>query len=136
MKPRIRNDRSIWPLIFLSIITLGIYELWYYHKIVKDVNTICEEDDMRSPGVLIWLILSLLTFGIYNIIWWCNMHDRMRALAKKKNIIIDQTTSGLMLLHIGAYFVMGILSLVAIHKFLGTLNDMATAYNREIGHYN
>lgn len=136
MKERIRNDRSIWSFIFYSLITFGIYEIWYYHKIVKDVNTICEEDGKRSPGVLVYIVLSLLTCGIYNIIWWCNMHDRLRATAKTKGVIIEQTTSGLMLLHIGAYFVMGILSLVAIHKFIGTLNDMATNYNRENGHYN
>ncbi len=136
MKPRIRNDRSIWTMILLDLITFGFYSFFFYHGIVKDVNTICEEDGKRSPGVFMYIILTILSCGIYNILWWCNMHDRMRAIAKKKNIIIEQTTSGLMLLHIGAYFVMGILSLVAIHKFLGTLNDMATAYNRENGHYN
>ena len=136
MKERINNERSIWPVLILSVITLGIYPIWYYHKIVQDVNLICEEDGKRSPGVLVWLVLTLLTCGIYNMLWWCNMHDRLRATAKTKGVTIEQTTSGLMLLFIGAYFVMGILTWVALHKFLSTLNDMATAYNREIGHYN
>ena len=136
MKERINNERSIWPVLILSVITLGIYPIWSYHKIVQDVNLICEEDGKRSPGVLVWLVLTLLTCGIYNMLWWCNMHDRLRATAKIKGVTIEQTTSGLMLLFIGAYFVMGILTWVALHKFLSTLNDMATAYNREIGHYN
>ena len=135
MKERIRNDRSIWTFILYSLLTFGIYEIWYYHKIVKDVNVICEEDGKRSPGVFLYIVLTILSCGIYNVIWWCNMHDRMRAIARKKMIIIDQTTSGLMLLHIGSYFI-PILIFVAIHKFIGTLNEMATAYNRENGHYN
>lgn len=135
MKERIRNDRSIWTMILLDLITFGFYSFFFYHGIVKDVNTICEEDGKRSPGVFIYIVLTIVSCGIYNIIWWCNMHDRLRAVARSKNIIIDQTTSGLMLLHIGSYFI-PILVFVAIHKFLVTLNDMSTAYNQANGHYN
>lgn len=132
---RIRTDRNFWSLLFLSIITFGIYELWYMHHIVKDVNTMCEGDGKKSPGILKLLLLGFLTCGIYTMIWWCNMHDRMRAAAPKYGITIEQTTSGLMLYYIGAYFVLGILSWVALYKFLESMNTLSVAYNQHNGHY-
>lgn len=132
---RIRTDRSFWKLLLFSYLTFGIYEFWYYHKMVKDVNTMCEGDGKKSPGVLVWFLLSLVTCGVYNVFWWCNMHDRIRAAAKRYDATIEQTTSGLALYHIGAYFVMGILSWVAIYKFIDSLNQLSVAYNQHNGHY-
>lgn len=104
------------------------------HRIVKDVNIMCEEDGKKSPGVLAFFLLSILTCGVYGMLWWCNMHDRMRAAAKRFDTSIDQTTSGLMLLFIGAYFLWGILSWVAIYKFLNSMNELSLAYNKHNGH--
>lgn len=135
MQERIKTDRSIWPYIFLSIVTFGIYGIWYLHKLRKDVNIMCMNDNKHTPDLLVLCILSVLTCGIYSMIWWCNMHDRMRSTAKELGVRVEQTTSNLMLLFIGAYFCLGILSWVAIHKVFTTANELAVAYNRSNGHY-
>lgn len=134
MKERMTTERSFWKLLILSTLTFGIYELWYLHRIAKDVNIMCEEDGKHSPGVLVMLLLSLVTCGVYGMLWWCNMHDRMRSAAKRYDTSIDQTTSGLMLLFIGAYFLWGILTWVAIYKFLASMNELSVAYNQHNGH--
>ena len=134
MKERMTTERSFWKLLILSVLTFGIYELWYLHRIAKDVNLMCEGDGKHSPGVLVMFLLSIVTCGIYGMLWWCNMHDRMRSAAKRYDSNIDQTTSGLMLLFIGAYFLWGILTWVAIYKFLGSMNELSVAYNRHNGH--
>lgn len=131
---RMKTDRNFWSFWFLSLITFGIYELWYMHHIVTDVNTMCEGDGKKSPGVLVFFLLSIVTCGVYGMIWWCNMHERMRAAATRYGSNIEQTTSGIMLLFIGAYFVMGILNWVAVYKFLDSMNQLSAAYNEHNGY--
>lgn len=131
---RIQTDRSFWKMLFLSTITFGIYELWYMHHIVKDVNIMCEDDGKKSPGVPAFILLSIVTCGVYGMLWWCNMHDRMRAAAKRFDTTIEQTTSGIMLLFIGAYFVWGIFTWIAVYKFLNSMNELSVAYNRHNGY--
>ena len=134
MKPRMNADRSFWKFLILSTVTFGIGGLFYMHRIAKDVNIMCEEDGKHSPGVLACILLTLLTCGIYRMLWWCNMHDRMRAAAKHFDTTIDQTTSGLMLLFIGGYFLWGIFDLIAIYKFNNSINELSVAYNHHNGH--
>ena len=134
MKKRMQIDRSFWKLLIFSTITLGIYGLWYMHSVAKDVNVMCEEDGKHSPGVLVCILLGMVTCGIYCMLWWCNMHDRMRAAAKRFDTTIDQTTSGLMLLFIGGYFLWGILNWIAFYKFNNSINELSVAYNQHNGY--
>lgn len=40
---RLKTTRGFWKVFFLSIITLGIYDLYYIYKIAKEVNLTCCE---------------------------------------------------------------------------------------------
>lgn len=65
-RPLVEN-RSIALSIILSIITCGIYGLFWYAFMTDDVNKVSGEYDSTSGGLTI--LYSLLTCGLYKIYW-------------------------------------------------------------------
>lgn len=61
------KNRSIALSIILSIITCGIYGLFWYAFMVDDANKVSGEYDSTSGGLTI--LYSLLTCGLYKIYW-------------------------------------------------------------------
>ncbi|MDP2426181.1 MAG: DUF4234 domain-containing protein, partial [bacterium] len=48
---RLKEDRSLLLLIILSIITFGIYNLFFIHGLAKDTNIACAEDGKKTAGL-------------------------------------------------------------------------------------
>lgn len=65
-RPLVEN-RSIALSIILSIITCGIYGLFWYAFMTNDANKVSGEYDSTSGGLTI--LYSLLTCGLYKIYW-------------------------------------------------------------------
>ena len=61
------ENRSIALSIILSIITCGIYGLFWYAFMTNDANKVSGEYDSTSGGLTI--LYSLLTCGLYKIYW-------------------------------------------------------------------
>ena len=66
--------RSIGLAIVLSIITCGIYALYWIGKINDDVNVLSGETQATSGGMV--LLLSIVTCGIYELYWLYKMGER------------------------------------------------------------
>ncbi len=66
MNPIERRDIAI--SVVLSIITLGIYALYWMYQISEDVNALVGRQWHCSSGIVI--LLTIVTFGIYGIYWW------------------------------------------------------------------
>lgn len=61
------KKRSLAVCILLSIITCGIYYIFWFIGMVDDLNKISNNPNAKS-GVVVFL-LSLVTCGIYGLIW-------------------------------------------------------------------
>lgn len=59
--------REIVTCIILSIITCGIYGLYWFFCLVNDLNTAANSPDDTGAGMV--LLLSIITCGIYGWIW-------------------------------------------------------------------
>ncbi len=59
------QPRSIGLAIVLSIITCGIYSIYWIYMLNEEVSQVAGEDTQPSGGILI--LLGLVTCGIY---WW------------------------------------------------------------------
>jgi len=46
------NNRSLLTYIVLSVITCGIYGLYFLYKLALDVNTICNGGGKETAGLL------------------------------------------------------------------------------------
>ena len=65
------TKRDIAVAVILSIVTCGIYGLYWFVVLSEDVNTLT--DDHSTSGATA-LILSIVTCGIFGIYWiyWVN----------------------------------------------------------------
>ncbi|ETP72505.1 hypothetical protein UYO_1434 [Lachnospiraceae bacterium JC7] len=61
------NKRDIVISILLSIVTCGLFMLYWQYCIARDVNEITDHRDDTSAGLV--LILSIVTCGIYKFYW-------------------------------------------------------------------
>ena len=68
------KNRSIATAIILSIITCGIYQIYWIAALQNESLEITKEDG-PSGGMVI--LLSIVTCGIYSIIWAYNFGERM-----------------------------------------------------------
>lgn len=59
--------RSIGLCIVLSIVTCGVYSLYWLYCMAEDVNLVTARPGAASGGLV--LLLSIVTCGIYGLYW-------------------------------------------------------------------
>lgn len=62
------KEKNITLSIILSLLTLGIYTIYWMSEITKDVDIITNNPEKRSGGMV--FLLSVITLSIYPIYWW------------------------------------------------------------------
>lgn len=132
MRP-IKDDRSFLKLLLLSIITLGIYEIWYLHHWTKDINTLCKDDGKNNEGVLLYILFTLLTCGLFPIFWWFKAADRLARAAVRESVAVDISGGKVLGFCILGMFTYGIFIWYAQYLVMRATNDLATDYNSK--HY-
>ncbi len=72
------ENRNIGICILLSILTCGIYGIYWFIKVNDDVNRLTNDPQPVSGGIA--FLLSLVTCGIYGIYWAYKMGERLKKL--------------------------------------------------------
>ena len=129
MPTPIKDDRSFLKLLLLSTVTLGIYGLWHLHHWTKDINTICKDDGKNNEGVLLHLLLSLVTCGMFSVFWWFKAADRLARAGVRESVAVDISGGKVMVLCIVGMFTWGIFIWYAQYLVMRATNDLATDYN-------
>ena len=62
------KNRNIALCIVLSLITCGIYGIYWFICLTNEMNQTIPEDKYQTSGVVAFL-LTLITCGIYGIYW-------------------------------------------------------------------
>ncbi len=130
---QLKTDRSLFWYIILNMITLGVYNLYFIYSVSKDINMACYDDDRYTDGVVLYIILCFITFGLYSFVWGCLASNRIKNNFYKysgavcridaKNYIF-WNTFGILLLGLGP--------IIAKYKFINAINDLNFAYNVKI----
>ena len=71
------KKRSLGKYILLTIVTLGIYNIFFWYKWTEDVNKLCDGDDKESANYLLDFILDWCSIGINTLAWNCKMGERL-----------------------------------------------------------
>lgn len=132
MQP-MKDDRSFLKLLLLSIITLGIYEFWHLHHWTKDINTLCKDDGKNNEGVLLYILFTLVTCGLFPIFWWFKAADRLARAAVRESVAVDISGGKVLGFCILGMFTWGIFIWYAQYLVMRATNDLATDYNSK--HY-
>ncbi len=130
----IKDDRSIIKLLLLDIITLGIYEFYFIHKLRKDINELCLYDEDELSGIGTYILYSVFTLGIYQIFYWRRAGEMLAREIRRKNLYADISGGFIMLCFILKYFSFRIATIIGFKKIIDATNELAGEYNRNLKH--
>ena len=77
------QQRNIATSVILSIVTCGIYALYWMVCITDDSNALSQAPNPTSGVTAV--ILSIVTCGLYSIYWAYKMGERLDAAASQRN---------------------------------------------------
>lgn len=126
----VREDRSLLWYVILSIITCGIYGVWFIHCMAKDMNEMCEGDGKNTAGVAKLFILEFLTLGIYQYIWYYQIGERIYNNADRYGVTINESGKTIIVWMLLGFVTFGIGHLIGCYKLFRNMNELAMAYNR------
>ena len=76
--PQGGNERSIGIAILLSIITFGIYAIYWFITLTNEVNQKYGDPNATSGGVA--FLLTIVTCGIYGYFWAYKLGEKVDAI--------------------------------------------------------
>lgn len=127
---KLKTDRNLIVYILLTVITCGIYGLFFLHSWIHDVNTACQGDGDDTPGLLMFYLLTIVTCGIYSYVWYYKLANRLANNASRYGLRFSDSGGSILLWMILGSFLCGIGPLVAMHKLFTNTNAICAAYNR------
>lgn len=128
----VKTNRSLFLFIILTFLTCGIYGWYYYYSVAKDVNIICAGDGEETAGLLKHILLLLVTSGIYEYIWQCQLADRLRRNASRYGVTIGENGTTVFLWMLPGSWCCGLGIFVAYHIQMKNINKLARAYNEKM----
>lgn len=123
-----KEDRSLLFYIVLSILTLGIYRLFFWYEYARDMNIVCAGDGRKTRGIIAQIVFSILTLGTYDRIWIYGAGDRIFFNCAKRNI--PNTVSGgsvLLWSTLGVFILVG--PFICTYQLITGLNQLCIDYN-------
>ena len=122
------NQRSLATYIILSIITCGIYSIYFWYQFAEDVNKTCAGDGQETTNYIIALLLSIITCGIYMYYWYYKLGNRLQTNAPRYNMNFQENgTTVLLWMVLGAFIVVG--PFIGMYFLIKNLNAIGNAYN-------
>lgn len=117
------KERSIGVCILLTIVTCGIYGIYWFVVLTNDIKTASKDESLPSGGMAVLLVL--ITCGIYSIYWAYKMGKAL-AVAKSasSNIVEDNSILYLILQLVG-------LAIINYALMQSQLNEIAKTQVRE-----
>lgn len=130
-----KTDRNILMYILLSIVTCGIYGIYFWYMYTEDINKVCAGDGNESPNyILVWL-LSIVTCGIYGFYWYYKQGNRLQAAAPRYGLNFQENGTSVLLWMLLGSFLCGIGVFIGIHILIKNLNALAIEYNNKSNSY-
>ena len=129
---RMKTDRSMIVVILLSLITFGIYGLYFWSVLGEDVNMICSRRDGKKQMhyLIATLLLSGITLGIVPLVWITTLSSRVGEEARSRGI---QTSFGgatyWLWAVLGSLIIIG--PFVYLYQLCNTMNQICEDYNRK-----
>lgn len=111
------QERNLATCILLSIVTCGIYGIYWLICLVNDINTASGHENDTSGGMV--FLLSLITCDIYLLIWMYQAGGKIEQ-AKAIRGLPSEKDSGVVYLILGI-FGLGIVSYALMQNELNKI---------------
>lgn len=129
---KLQTNRSLLRCILLGIVTIGIYDLYVYHKMAKDVNVACAGDSENTSEMPRFLLLTLVTFGVYSFIWHYKLGNRLVKNAPRYGLSFKYGGKTVCILILSGLipYVGIITSMIGVYILFKNTNAICEAYNK------
>ena len=127
----LKTDRSLVLYILLGFLTCGIYQLYVFYTIMRDVNVACDGDGRHTPGLLEFILFGILTCGIYDLYWFYSVGNRLTDNAPRYGLHFQENGTTLLLWMLIGSLLCFIGSYVGIYFLLNNVNAICSAYNQQ-----
>lgn len=78
------NYRSPVVVILLTLVTCGLYGIYWLYKMSEEIQHLSDTPESTSPGVE--LLLILVTCGLYSYYWYYKYAKKIYYIQQKNNI--------------------------------------------------
>ena len=115
------EKRSIPVSIILSIVTCGLYGLYWYYKLTNDTHQAVGRKTTASGGRAI--LFAIITCGIYSIYWAYKMGDAVVEAKEARGMRSDRNLPIIYL--VLTFFGLGIITWALMQSSLNDMIDQA-----------
>lgn len=126
---RLPTNRSMWKLMILSVLTLGLYGIFFFIPVSFDIDKAAPRPDRtRMMNYLFAYLLSLFTFSIFTTVWQYQLAVRVEEGIEARRIDYDFSTQDFWRwFFLGSFILIG--PFVYFHKLCKALNLLCEDYN-------
>lgn len=125
------KNRSFAMYLLLSIVTCGIYPIFFWYSFSQDVNRICNGDGKNTQNYLIVILLSIVTCGIYMFIWLYGVGNRLQENGPRYGVAISENGTSVLLWLIFGSLICGIGQFYAYYLLIKNINILGDRYNQQ-----
>jgi len=127
--PKLQTSRSMWKLMILSILTLGLYSIVFFIPLSFDLDKVAPKRYRdKTMNFLVAYILSLFTFSIVMTVWHYQIADRIEESLTRRHINYDFSTGDFWKWYFfGSFILVG--PFIYFHKLCTAMNLLCQSYN-------
>ena len=130
-EPVLQTNRSVWKLIILDFLTLGIYSIFFFIPFSFDIDKVApRRDGGRTFNYLFAYILALFTAKIALFCWFHQITERVEQALTERNIDYDLSIG-----HFWGWYVLGSYILVGpyvyYYKLCKAMNLLCEDFNEK-----
>ena len=125
----LQTNRKMWKLMLFSILTLGLYGIFFFIPLSFDIDKVApRRDGERTMNYLFAHILALFTFSIVIDIWHYGIACRIEEALSARKIDYNFSTNDFWLWFIfGSFILVG--PFIYFHKLCTAMNLLCESYN-------
>ena len=132
MIPMPIQRRDFVTYILLSIITCGIYPIFFWYRFAQDINRVCDGDgDTTTDYIIAWL-LSIVTCGIYGFYWYYKLGNRMYNNGPRYGVRINENGTTILLWYVIGMLLCFVGSYIALYYIIRNGNMLFDSYNNYV----
>lgn len=124
------KQRSLLTYVLLSIITCGIYSIYFWYVFAEDMNTLCQGDGEETTNYIVVILLSIVTCGVYGFYWMYKLGNRLQTNAPRYGMAFQENGTTVLLWYLVGALICGIGPILGANILIKNINLLGDAYNR------
>jgi len=113
----------------LAMLFLCVLGLLWLNTLAKKINAVCEGDGKKTAGAVKFLLLGIITFGIYDLLWLYMLGDRLQDNAPRYNLSFRESGAAVLLWFVPGMFIL-VGPFITLYIIIKNTNALAAAYDK------